>query len=318
MIVCFGETLVDLFAEPVDTPLDRAERFVPHLGGAPANVALALGRLGVPTRFVGAVGRDAHGQRLVRGLDEAGVDTTTVHRVAGRTGITFVRVEPTGQRSFLFYREAGADAALTAEMLRDGPQHPLEGARALVLGSSALCVAPLDAAARWLLAEAEARAVPLVVDLNVRAHLWRDPAALRAAVAALVRRAAVLKASDDDLTALGWAPTVEALRAEGAPGVVALTRGADGATLDTGALRVERPAVPTTVRDATGAGDAFLAGLLAARAWWPGDTRDDWTAALEAASALGARACEAVGAVTAVRAPWPEALARLAARATGP
>jgi fructokinase len=86
MIVCFGEALVDLFAEPVDTPLDRAERFLPHLGGAPANVALALGRLGVPTRFVGAVGRDAHGQRLVRGLDEAGVDTSAMHRVAGAYG----------------------------------------------------------------------------------------------------------------------------------------------------------------------------------------------------------------------------------------
>lgn len=318
MIVCFGEALVDFFAEPVDAPLDRAERFAAHLGGAPANVAIALGRLGVAVRFVGAVGRDAHGERLVRGLDDAAVDTATVYRVAGRTGITFVRVEASGERSFLFYRVAGADAALTAEMLRAGAVHPLQGARALVLGSSALCTAPLDSAARWLLAEAEVRGIPLVVDLNVRPHLWHDPASLRDAVAYLVRRAAVLKASDDDLSALGWAPTVEALRAHGATGVIALTRGAAGATLDTGVLRVEAPAEPTVVRDATGAGDAFLAALLAARTWQRGDTRDDWALALAAASALGGRACEAVGAVTAVCAPWPEALARLAATEQGP
>jgi len=317
MIVCFGEALVDLFADPVDAPLDRASAFVPHLGGAPANVAIALGRLGLDVRFVGAVGRDAHGDRLVQGLAAAGVDTTWVARVPGRTGIAFVRVEPSGGRSFLFYRTDGADDGLEVAWLREGPRHPLEGVRCLVLGTSVLRVEPLAGAARWIVAEAVARGVDIVVDLNIRAHLWADAQALRSAVAELLQVATRVKASDDDLTSLGLAPTVEALRAAGARGEILLTRGAGGALLDTGTLRLEVPSASVAVRDATGAGDAFLAGYLAARCWRPGDARSDFEAALEAAASLGARACTAVGAVSALSAPWPGGLAALAKTAAG-
>ncbi len=318
MIVCFGEALVDLFADPVEAPLEQAERFVPHLGGAPANVAVTLGRLGVPARFVGAVGRDAHGDRLVRGLEAAGVDTRQVARVAARTGITFVRVEPGGGRSFLFYRAQGADDGLEVDALRQGPVHPLEGASWLVLGSSVLRVDPLASAARWIVTEALARGVSVAVDLNVRAHLWTDPEALRAAVTALLAVARRVKASDDDLTQLGWAPNVEALRAAGARGEVLLTRGAAGLTLDTGSLRLDVPAAPAVLRDATGAGDACLAGFFFGRLQRPGESPADLRLALEAAAALGARACEGVGAVSPLVPPWPEAVARLATGALRP
>lgn len=311
MIVCFGEALVDLYAMPRGASVEDAERFDPRLGGAPANVAIALGRMGIGARFVGAVGRDGHGARLVEGLRAAGVDVRCVARRAERTGITFVRVAQDGERSFLFYRGGGADYALDVDALRAGVD-PLGGARWILFGSSAFVAEPLATAARWLLSEALARGVSVVADLNVRAHLWRDPAALNVAVETLLGAARVVKASDDDLVAMGIEPAVDALLARtrgDALGVV--TRGARGWSAGRGARRWDGEAVPAESIDATGAGDAFVAGLLAGlRDAADLDDPARIEAALHAAGALGARAVTAMGATDAVIPPWPEAVTR--------
>lgn len=312
MIVCFGEALVDLYATPLGAPVEAATSFAPRLGGAPANVAIALGRMGIASRFVGAVGRDGHGARLVDGLRDAGVDVRCVARRAERTGITFVRVGGDGERAFLFYRSGGADFALEVDALRAGPD-PLAGARWVLFGSSAFVAEPLAAAARWLLDEALARGVGVVADLNVRAHLWRDPAALRAAVEALLGAARVVKASDDDLAAMGVAQDIDALvrRARG-DALCALTFGARGWSAGRGERRWRGEAVPAEAVDATGAGDAFVAGLLAGlRGAEDLDDPARVEAALGAASALGARAVTAMGATDALRPPWPEAVSRV-------
>ncbi|MFO0628313.1 MAG: carbohydrate kinase [Polyangiales bacterium] len=305
MIVCFGEALIDLYAAPLDASPAEASAFVPHVGGAPANVAITLGRLGVPVRFVGAVGRDGHGDRLLRALGDAGVETEAVQRRAERTGIAFVRVATTGERSFLFYRQGGADYALDAEgMLRAAP---LRGARRVLFGSSAFVAEPLATAARALLDAAVAQGVSVAVDLNARPHLWPQRAALLDAARRLLEVADVVKASDDDLTALGLDASLDALRAHARPdALLALTRGAAGWEASWGASVLRGDAVPTTCIDATGAGDAFTAGLLAALDG-VADAADEGAlrAALTCAGALGARAVTVAGATTAMTPPWP-------------
>lgn len=314
MILCFGEALIDLYASPLDAPAAEATAFIPHVGGAPANVAITLGRLGVPARFVGAVGRDGHGDRLLGALREAGVDTTAVQRRAERTGIAFVRVAPTGERSFLFYRQGGADYALDADaMLR---ADPLRGARAVLFGSSAFVAEPLATAARALLDAAVAQGVPVAVDLNARPHLWSDPSALLDAVRRLLDVADVVKASDDDLTALGLDASLDALRGLARPAaLLALTRGAAGWEAEWRGLRLRGAAEPVERVDATGAGDAFTAGLLAALLAHP-EGRDEASLreALACAGALGARAVTVAGATEALRPPWPEAVQNLLQR----
>lgn len=313
MIVCFGEALVDLFAEPRGSSVDDAERFAPHLGGALANVALTAARLGAPVRFVGAVGRDGHGARVLRELDGAGVDTSRVARVDERTAVTFVRVGDDGARSFLFYRAHTADQAMTAAHL--DAARPLDGASWLVTGTSALIAEPLASAARSVLAEADARGVPRAVDLNVRAHRWPDRDAMRAAVRAVAAGAALVKASEEDLAALGLAATLADLRALAPGAVPVLTLAERGAVAGVRGAVITRPAPAVPLVDATGAGDAFVACALAAlhgRAW--AAARDDvdlWGRVLDAACALGARAVTATGATAALRAPWPDAVTRL-------
>ncbi len=311
MIVSFGEALVDLFATPRGAALDEAERFVPCLGGAPANVAVVLARLGIASRFVGAVGRDAHGDRLARALATAGVDTAALLRVPERTGMTFVRVAADGARSFLFYRAGGADYALSAEHLAALAAHPLEGARWLHVNSSALVAQPLAGAARWLLDAAADRGVPVSLDLNVRPHLWADPSALGSAVRDLAVRAAWVKSSEDDLAALGLPPTLDSLAALCPGAVPVLTLAERGAAARVGATAVTRPAprlAADAVVDATGAGDAFVAGVLATL-WEQGATPGTdafadprcWAAALTRGCVLGARAVTALGATEALR-----------------
>jgi fructokinase len=316
VIVTFGECLVDLFAHPRGASIADASHFVPCFGGAPANVAVVAARLGARARFVGAVGRDAHGDRLVRELAGAGVDVRSVVRVPERTGITFVRVADDGQRSFLFYRNGGADYALSRAHLDALAEHPLEGASWLVLGSSALVSEPVASAARVCVEEARRRGVRVLLDLNVRAHLWGDRAKMMGAVRWLIEQAAVVKASEDDLRALGVEGTLDALRALVGEASAVLTLAERGAVAWVRGAVVEAAApslAPAQVVDTTGAGDAFVGAMLAvlSRA---GEDETLWREALGVGCAVGTRAVTAMGAVEAVRAPWPEAVTRALAK----
>ncbi len=318
MIVSFGEALIDLFGHPRGATVDTADHFVPHTGGALANVALTCARLGAPTRFIGALGRDAHGDRVMREFADAGIDTRCVPRVPERTAVTFVRVRDDGARSFLFYRHETADHALSVDMLRAMSPHPLDGATWLVTGTSALVAEPLASAYRALVRDAKERALPRVVDLNVRPHLWRDRATMGDAVRAIVEGAAVIKASEEDLAALDLEASLDSLRSLAPGAVPVLTLAEKGATFALGDAVISRPAVslaPDDVVDATGAGDAFIAGFLAvlasrgATSQSIGRDRALLVDAVDAGCALGAMAVTRMGATVGVRAPWPEVVA---------
>ena len=268
-------------------------------------------RLGAKARFVGAIGRDAHGDRLVASMRQAGVDTSGVVRVPNRTGVTFVRVGLDGARSFLFNRHGGADFALSATDLEQLATPPLEGASWLHVMSSALVVEPLAGAARTVLAWAEQRGVPISLDLNVRAHLWADTGRMMDEVRRLASQAVLIKASEEDLHALGWRRRSAGLRSlmvrDGGLGVLTLAeRGAVAGVNDT---EVSVPAPVVDVVDATGAGDAFVAAMLVGlerRAVRPGvqagwGDAAAWREVLAFACRVGSMAVTELGATDGVR-----------------
>jgi sugar/nucleoside kinase (ribokinase family) len=143
-----------------------------------------------------------------------------------------------------------------------------------------------------------------VVDLNVREHMWPGKAQMRAAVAQLVRRASIVKGSFADLVALTGRRDILWL-ADNAPRAAwVVTQGAKGATALGDHGFVARPARKAKCVDATGAGDAFIAGVLSVlleAGATPGTAswRDErvWGAALEAGHVMGARAVSRVGSV---------------------
>src|SRR4029077_14853151 len=98
-IVCFGEALIDLLArEPPEAPAPR--QFIEYAGGAPANVAVAVARLGGRARFIGMLGEDLFGDRLLAQLQRGGVDVACVRRTAeAKTALAFVSLDARGERS---------------------------------------------------------------------------------------------------------------------------------------------------------------------------------------------------------------------------
>jgi fructokinase len=192
----------------------------------------------------------------------------------------------------------------------------LEGASWLVLGSSALVTEPVASAARWCVEEAQRRGVRVLLDLNVRAHLWGDRAKMTDAVRWLVERASVVKASEDDLRALDAEGTLDTLRALAGEAVPVLTLAERGAVAWVQGRAVDAAApslAHAEVVDTTGAGDAFVGAMLAVLSRG-GDDGALWHDALTAGCVVGTRAVTAMGAVEAVRAPWPEVVTRALAK----
>ena len=108
-IVCFGEALIDFLAAPQPDPA-QARMFRQFAGGAPANAAVAVARLGGACEFVGMLGEDMFGDFLLHSLREAGAGTRYVRRTdRARTALAFVSLDANGERSFSFYRPPAAD-----------------------------------------------------------------------------------------------------------------------------------------------------------------------------------------------------------------
>src|SRR5258708_31656026 len=111
-VVCFGEILWDVFEASPRRSEPIARTFRRELGGAPANVATGLSRLGVRVAVVGAVGRDRFGAALIEHLRGDGVDVRFVGQLPSRTGLTFVTRDAGGEPEFIFYRHESARVSL--------------------------------------------------------------------------------------------------------------------------------------------------------------------------------------------------------------
>jgi fructokinase len=263
-VLCFGEALIDFFPAPPGLPLAEVDVFHRHLGGALANVAVGLGRLGRRVGLMTQVGRDEFGVFLRRRLAAEGVDVSAlgVHPHA-RTGVTFVTLGPGGERSFLSLRYPSADQQVPPEAV-----DPQAVARACILhlGSSTLAREPARASTWKALAAARAAGRLVSVDVNLRLHLWDDRATALQLVRELVAQADLVKVAEDELEPLlGTGDAVagaRALRALG-PELVVVTLGAAGAYFEAPAGADTVPGLVVQAVDATGAGDAFVAGLLA-------------------------------------------------------
>ena len=174
-IVCFGEALIDLLAQP---PQGQAPRqFTEYAGGAPANTAVAVARLGGSARFLGMLGEDFFGARLLAQLSAAGVDVSGVQRTAAaKTALAFVALDERGERSFSFYRPPAADLLFRATHFTPAR---IAGTAVFHVCSNSFTEAPIAAATLAGMRAARAAGALLSMDLNLRPSLWaqgEDPA----------------------------------------------------------------------------------------------------------------------------------------------
>jgi fructokinase len=271
VVVC-GEVLCDLFAPRAGIPLADATRLVPRLGGAPANVAVQLARLGVGVALVTGVGADPFGERVQRTLQHEGVDLRAVRTIAGRrTGATLVEVDADGERRFFGFREASADLALAVtDVDRPDVRRLLKSVDIVHSGTVSLRTDNARDATRFLQQTGRQHGAMLSVDVNLRPGMYPDRALMLERADGAVAAADILKATREEAAiVLGRRPSTrlvtlaEGLLARG-PRLVMLTDGDQPMLIATGHHVVERPALAVRVVDATGAGDAFCGAALAA------------------------------------------------------
>ena len=300
-VVCFGELLWDLYE--ADAKVDKepiGRTFRREVGGGSANVAVILARLGVKVGAVGGTGDDKLGEALRMQLASEGVDISGVATLAARTGITIVTRDAAGAPTFFPYRNG------TADVMLDAARVPAAAGKAkwVVITSSSMLPSAREATDK-MIAHAEKGKACLFVDLNSRAHLWSDPEELREACKALVSKASIVKASERDLNALAGKRGMSWLEEHAKEATWVLTRSENGAAAVGKHGQATAPTKRVRVLDQTGAGDAFVAGILAVLVKskvLPGGTGWDdpkvWTRALEAGHLLSAKAVSAIGATT--------------------
>lgn len=266
-IVCFGEALIDLLAQPPATP-DTPRAFLQYAGGAPANVAVAAARLGADTHFAGMLGHDMFGDFLLQSFISAGVATDCIVRTsAAKTALAFVALDEQGERSFSFYRPPAADLLfrsahfLPACFGGTGSFHVCSNS----LTEAAIAEATLDGMAR-----ARGAGAMVSLDLNLRPALWPadvDPAP-RLWQALLA--ADLVKLSQEEMDYLaqplgGGAEGEAAVRSRilgGAAHWLIITDGAAPIRWFTRQAAGQVQGFRVEVRDTTAAGDAFVGGLL--------------------------------------------------------
>ena len=287
-ILVAGETLID-FLPSQSGPLSGVETFSRRAGGAPANVAVALARLDEQPWFLTNVSTDAFGEFLVSYLDEHGVPHRFVTRDPDhRTTLAFVAHDAAADREFTFYRTETADQYLDSGVV---PDEALDAVSWVALGGVLLASEPARSATFDLAERAREHDCAVVFDPNSRPELWTDDGTFERVTERMVGLADVVKASPTDLAGTRFAEEgLARTLLDAGPHTVFLTRGGAGAEVVAterapwGPVETTHPGYAVEAVDATGAGDAFLAGILGALA--DGEPMDETLAFANAVAAL--------------------------------
>lgn len=316
-VACMGEMLIDFVAQQTGVSVGDADSFKKAAGGAPANVAVAVARLGHKSAFIGMVGDDPFGHFLKATLDAEGVDTRGVKfNDKARTMLAFVSRRADGERSFSFYRHPSADMKMRPE---DVDTSVIDAMQIFHFGSITLINQPARSATLAAADHARTHDKLISYDPNMRLNLWSSARACRQGMLRGFEYAHIVKVSDEEVVFLTGSDDVTPLWRDQTRAIV-VTQGRRGSTvyLKEGKvhLHVEGQAVETV--DTTGAGDAFLAGLLHGLLIRGGHSAlyedlSEWGEILHVANSVGALATTQYGAIPAM--PTRERAELLAASA---
>jgi fructokinase len=259
-VICLGELLIDFVALQTGVEVGEAYGFKKAPGGAPANVAVAMARLGHKSGFLGQVGDDPFGHFLADVLKKAKVDVRGLRfSTEARTPLAFVSLRSDGERSFVFYRHPSADMLLRPGEL---PLNVIDDYKIFHFGSITLIHEPVRSATLEAVQYAQNKGLMISYDPNLRLALWESQDAARAGMLSGFEYANLVKISEEELEFLTGGNDVKPLWRDQIK-LIVITHGANGATIytkDGGKTHAHGYSVKAV--DTTGAGDSFVAGLL--------------------------------------------------------
>lgn len=306
-VYAVGELLIDFTAMEENVSVQEAKAFAKHPGGAPANAAVAVARLGGQSAFVGCVGHDPFGEFLVDALRAYQVNVDYVERTTeSPTTLAFV-ARRSGEPDYCFVRSPGADVFLSEKMAET---LPLTASDVVHMGSNSLAEEPIYSSVKRIATRIGEAGGWLSLDVNLRPAFWSEPELAKARLAPLLPEARLVKCNEAELLWLTGESDLEAaLRAirGRTEAVVICTLGGSGSLVSAPQwqepLRVEGFRVQAV--DATGAGDTFIGAILyqlqkdrVQSSDLYGLDEQQWTTYIQFASAAAAISVTRTGAMT--------------------
>jgi len=249
-LIAIGEALIDFIPSKTGR-LKEVPSFTRCPGGAPANVAAAVAKLGAESMLITKLGADGFGDFLADEIQAAGIDCRGVLRTAeAKTGLAFVSHSEDMDSEYLFYRGPSADMLLAPE---DVCESWFEAGDILHFCSVSLLDAPCRRAHDRAIEIAREKGCLISFDVNLRPPLWDDLDELKRVVHRYAPKADIVKAGADELVFLGGVEAPHLLT----------TKGKDGAEYLGGGLHVCADGFDAPLVDTTGAGDTFMGAFLA-------------------------------------------------------
>ncbi|MCI4186831.1 carbohydrate kinase [Dickeya dianthicola] len=303
-VICLGELLIDFVCTDIAQGLVKEENFLKKAGGAPANVAVAISRLGGSARLAAQVGDDPFGEFLIQTLARESLDTSLIMRDShAPTTLAFVGIQYGGERDFVFCR--GADGHLSQQSL---PADFLNDCGIVHLGAAtALLDGELNHTYTAVAKAAKEEGKMLSFDPNFRSSLWcGNEAEFIRRCEPFLGMADVIKMSDEELVLItGCTELTKGCRYLHDKGAafVTVTLGSQGTWAshrDGGQMQV--PSIEVQSVDSTGAGDAFVGALLLRLLQrHPGPIiYSDFVTDVAWANKVGALTCTRFGAIDAI------------------
>ncbi len=262
-LYAIGEVLIDFIPLQKGIALKDVMEFERAPGGAPANVAVSVARNGGNASIITKLGMDSFGDFLLEQLQQAGVKIDKITRTnEANTGLAFVSLLEDGERDFSFYRNPSADLLLHETEINDSW---FANGDLLHFCSVDLVESPMKHAHVKAITSVKAKGGIISFDPNVRLPLWTDPEECRKTILEFVPMVHIVKISDEELEFItGITDKEKAVSSlfTGAVKAVIYTKGAQGAELYVRGKKYESTGYRVGVQDTTGAGDAFIGGLL--------------------------------------------------------
>lgn len=263
-VICLGEILFDCLADELGKSVSEVTSWTPHPGGAPANVACALTKLGTPSAFIGCVGKDEPGRELIELLESIGVDVSGVQYSEKPTREIYVTRTESGDRVFAGFGDrrpdSFADAYLKADLL---PKELFLEAEYLVLGTLELAYPQTRSAVFKALELAEEYHLKIVLDVNWRSMFWQNEDEAQPLIKKLWQYVDFLKLAEEEAQWLFDTADAGAIayRLDSVEGVLVSNGDARVSYCLSDNEGTVEP-MKVEVKETTGAGDAFIAGFI--------------------------------------------------------